>query len=521
MTQHYLELQQTGQFPRLLTDYLAEKPELRSFYSHYPRLENFRHLIDQKASFELSKREQLVAVLEKQYQDLPEKPDFSSLLSPNTFTVTTGHQLNIFGGPLYIIYKIVTTINLSRLLKISYPEYDFVPVYWMATEDHDFAEIASVNAFGRTYTWQHEASGAVGELNPRELAAMASRFPEPAGLFERAYGENDTLTGAVRQYMHELFGKAGLICLDAADAGLKRQFLPVIKDELTEVACADIVAQTSAQLNGMGYDTPVHAREINLFYLQPGLRDRIVRNGDEYRPLGSGIRFDRETIFQEAEAHPERFSPNVVLRPLYQEWILPNLAYVGGPSEIPYWMQLKGIFEHYNVPFPALIPRNFALYVTASEERRMKKLKLSYQDVFRGKEALRKKIVEMSAEHNLFLDDEKAELKALFDKVSAKAKAVDVTMEAAALAEKTRWLKSFGKLEKRIHKAEERKHGIILGQLQAVLDSFFPRGIPQERFANFLDFHLANRHFIPNLFLMFDPLDFRFVIMEEGVAEQP
>ncbi len=516
MMQQYLELQQTGQFPKLLIDYLAGKPDLSSFYSYYPNLENFRFLIENREKFGPAKRKLLVDVLKEQYRDLPDVPDFSVLLDEKTFTVTTGHQLNVFGGPLYIFYKIITTINLARLLKITYPDYNFVPVYWMATEDHDFMEIASVHVFGKTFTWNGEPAGPVGELDPRGLAAIAAQFPEQVSIFERAYAENDTLTGAVRQYMHDFFGKAGLISLDASHPVLKREFLPVIKEELTEVKCADLVQHTSRQLNALGYDTPVHAREINLFYLAPRLRERIVRSGDEYQVLRTGKKFTQEAILAEAEQHPERFSPNVVLRPLYQEYILPNLAYIGGPSEIPYWMQLKSIFDLYRVPFPALIPRNFALYVTAAEERRLKKLNLGYPDVFGDKDLLRKKIVERHAGHCLHLEEEKDELKSLLDKVASKAKAVDVTMEAAALAEKTRLLKSFAKLEKRIHKAEERKHGVVLGQLQAVLDSFFPNGVPQERYANFLDFHLTNRHFIPGLFRSFDPLDFRFVVLEEN-----
>jgi bacillithiol biosynthesis cysteine-adding enzyme BshC len=517
MRQHYLELQQTGQFPKLLIDYLSEKPELRSFYSYYPRLENFKHLIENRKSFAPGKRAELVAVLEEQYRDLPDAPDFSLLLNENTFTVTTGHQLNIFGGPLYIIYKIVTTINLARLLKIAYPDYNFVPVYWMATEDHDFAEIASVHLFGKTFKWEQEAGGAVGALSPKELTTIMDQFPESVSLFERAYSNNDTLADAVRQYMHELFGKSGLVTLDANHPLLKRQFLPVITSELSDIGCSDLVRETSQSLSKMGYDTPVHAREINLFYLRENMRERIVREGDLFRILRTSKRFSQQAILEEAQNYPERFSPNVVLRPLYQETILPNLAYVGGPSEIPYWMQLKAIFESNQTPFPALIPRNFGLYVPSAEQRRMKKLSLEYADLFKSSDVLRKRIVEETAEHSLNLENEKAELKALFDKVSAKAKAVDVTMEAASLAEKTRLMESFSKLEKRLHKAEERKHGILLAQLQKVLDCCFPNGVPQERYANFLDFHLTNRLFLSELFTSFDPLDFRFVILEESV----
>lgn len=518
MIHQYLELQQTGQFPKLLMDYLAEKKELSSYYAHFPRLENFRQLIDAKEKFDKSKRQALINVLTQQYEALANPPDFTLLADSKTFTVTTGHQLNIFGGPLYIIYKIVTTINLARLLKIAYPDYNFIPVYWMATEDHDFEEISSVHVFGKTYTWKCESSGAVGALDPRGLVDVAENFPEPIPLFEKAYSQNTTLAAAVRQYMHELFGSAGLVCLDANHPELKKEFLPVLADELEHCQSGELVRNTSAELREMGYDTPVYAREINLFYLIDGLRERIVKEDAEYRVLRTNQKFTREQILEEVHQHPERFSPNVVLRPLYQETVLPNLAYIGGPSEIPYWMQLKSVFDHYQTPFPALIPRNFALYVTAAEQRRLKKLALSCADMFRNPDQLRKQLVARLAEHELHLEDEKMELKQLFDKIVAKAKAVDVTMEAAALAERTRLLKAFSKLERRLHKAEERKHEQILNQLQTVLDSFFPSGIPQERYCNFLDFQLTNRHFLPGLFKCFDPLDFRFVIMHENTS---
>ncbi len=170
MTVHSVDLRTTGQFPALLLDYLDQKPSLKDFYGTFPTVENAADIIKQRANFSLEKRQTLVKVLEEQYAGQPYLPDFSILLDEKTFTVTTGHQLNIFTGPLYIIYKIVTIIKLARELKEKYPEYNFVPVYWMASEDHDFAEIASFHLYGQTHKWEGEHKGAVGRLNPKELA---------------------------------------------------------------------------------------------------------------------------------------------------------------------------------------------------------------------------------------------------------------------------------------------------------------------------------------------------------------
>jgi len=515
MKLHSVALRTTGQFPTLLLDYLDQKPELSDFYSVFPSLAGAEEAMRQRADFDLAKRRTLVEVLSKQYSGISNAPDFSLLLNETTFTVTTGHQLNIFTGPLYVIYKIVTTINLARALKEAYPEYDFVPVYWMASEDHDFAEIASFNLFGQRYTWSGTPHGAVGRLDPKELESVLSELPEAVPIFRKAYLENQTLADAVRCYMHELFGSHGLVTLDADDAALKRHFLPVIEDELFLQTSGSLVAETTTRLEKLGYHTPVHAREINLFYLTDDFRERIIREEGTFKVVNTNRLFTEAEIRQEATQHPERFSPNVVLRPLYEEIILPNLAYIGGPSEVPYWLQLKGVFDHYEVPFPMLIPRNFALYVTTANRHRVEKLGFSYEDFFKEKHQLKRDLVERLSEHPLSLDMEKYAFAEVLSKVVHKALDVDATMEKAVLAERARLFNSLEKLEKRIRKAEARKHGIQIEQLQNLLDTFFPNGSAQERHDNFLNFYLNNRNFIETLFDHFDPLDFKFNILEE------
>lgn len=459
MKLHSVALHTTGQFPPLLLDYLDQKPDLTDFYSVYPSREGAGKAIAQRAGFDPEKRKTLVEVLTRQYEGISNAPDFSILRQENTFTVTTGHQLNIFTGPLYVIYKIVTIINLARTLKETYPEYEFVPIYWMASEDHDFAEIASFSLFGKKYTWAGEQSGAVGRLNPHELKTILDVLPDMPSFFCKAYLENTTLANAVRCYMHELFGAHGLVTLDADDAALKRHFLPVMTDELFQQSSGRLVADTTGRLEALGYHTPVHAREINLFYLRDAIRERIVEEEGVFKVLHTSHTFTPEEMREELNAHPERFSPNVVLRPLYQEVILPNLAYIGGPSEIPYWMQLKGVFDHFKEPFPMLIPRNFALYVDTASRRRLEKLGLSYEEFFQDRIKLKRALIERISEHTLSLDAEKEKFEAVLSDMVEKALAVDATMKPAVLAERARLFNSLEKLEKRIRRAEERKHG--------------------------------------------------------------
>jgi len=515
MTVHSVDLRTTGQFPTLLLDYLDQKPSLKAFYGTFPTAENAAEIISQRADFSQEKRQTLVNVLEKQYQGQPYMPDFTILLDEKTFTVTTGHQLNIFTGPLYVIYKIVTIIKLARKLKETYPEYNFVPVYWMASEDHDFAEIASFNLFGQTHRWEEEHKGAVGRLNPKELHSILKLLPDRPLLFAKAYLENETLSDAVRCYMHELFGREGLICIDADNANLKRHFLPVIKEELTRSSSAEIVTDTTSRLSSLGYHTPLHAREINLFYLVDNLRERIIKEDNLYKVINTDLIFTEDEIIALADEHPEQFSPNVVLRPLYEEIILPNLAYIGGPSEVPYWMQLKGVFDHYGVTFPMLIPRNFAMYITAQQKQRINKLKVSYEDLFLDEVALRKKFVETHSTNILDLNTEKDSFYALFDTILAKAIAIDRSMEGAVKAEETRIRHSFEHLEKRLRKAEERNHESEIEQLLALKYKLFPGKSSQERYDNFLNFYLNDPTFISKLMDAFDPLDFSYNVLVE------
>jgi bacillithiol biosynthesis cysteine-adding enzyme BshC len=515
MTLHSVDLRTTGQFPALLLDYLDQKPALKEFYSTYPTLENAREAILNKKDFDPEKRKTLVDVLNQQYRGLPHLPDFSILLKENTFTVTTGHQLNIFTGPLYIIYKIVTTIKLARALKDAYPEYNFVPVYWMASEDHDFEEIATFHLFGQTHKWTGEHKGAVGRLNPKELESILKQLPDKPLLFAKAYLENNTLADAVRCYMHELFGQEGLITIDADHADLKRHLLPVIKQELSGSVSEKLVTETTSRLNALGYHTPLHAREINLFYLDHNLRERIVKENGSYQVLNTELSFSESEILDLAEKRPELFSPNVILRPLYEEIILPNLAYIGGPSEVPYWMQLKGVFEHFEVPFPMLMPRNFALYINGHQCKKAQKLKINFKDLFLDEVALRKTFIERNTEHVLDLGEQKDAFNGIFEEILKKATAVDQTMLGAVKAEHTRLLNSLKHLEKRIVRAEERNHESEIDQLLGLKNKLFPNGIAQERYDNLLNFYTNDPAFIQKLFNAFDPLDFKYNVLLE------
>ncbi|MBD2754709.1 bacillithiol biosynthesis cysteine-adding enzyme BshC [Spirosoma validum] len=511
----YLPLASTGQFSSLFLDYITKKDKLKSFYSRFPELPAFQEQINDK-SFDESKRQILVDTLERQYQQITNKPDFSVLLQANTFTVTTGHQLNIFTGPLYIVYKLITTINLARRLKEAYPDYNFVPVYWMATEDHDFAEINHFSLLGRNYAWQTEQRGAVGRMNPQELKSLFSQIPEKLSLFEEAYLKRNTLADAARHYVNELFGAEGLICLDADDTALKRVFAPIMHDELIYQKSGELVQKKTEQLESLGYKTVIAPRDINLFYLDDQLRERIERTADgTYRVLHTKLKFSESEITALLEEHPEQFSPNVVLRPLYQETILPNLAYVGGPSEVPYWLQLKDVFDHFQTTFPILMPRNFAMYVPSVAAKRICKLGLTPEDLFQDTLVLKREYVEHHARHTLKFDNENKTVHKALDAILHKAQMVDPTLEKAVLAETKRFANAVARLEKKMRRAEERNQETGVRQLLAVKNELFPNGALQERSENFLTFYLNDRTFLEKMLAVFNPFDYRMQLCLE------
>ncbi len=341
----------TAYFSTLIRDYLDEKPALRPFYNRFPDLKAFGDQIEEKAAnYPAASRKILNKALEKQYEgttisDLT-RENIAALKKENTFTVVTGHQLNLFTGPLYFLYKIISTINLCKELSDRYPESNFVPVYWMATEDHDFEEICYFNFKGQKVTWDRETSGAVGKINTDGLSEIhqalaplfgrGSRAEYLADLFEKAYVKHPGLSAATRFLANELFGEDGLVIIDGDDAALKKLLIPYIKKDVLKQTTHTAVNQTieNLQLLEENYKVQVDPREINYFYLREDMRERIIEKEGQFHVQNTGISFSREAMEEEIDTYPQRFSPNVITRPLYQEVILPNLCYIGGGGEL-------------------------------------------------------------------------------------------------------------------------------------------------------------------------------------------
>jgi bacillithiol biosynthesis cysteine-adding enzyme BshC len=510
-------LSDTHAFNSFFLDYIEQKETLKQFYNRYPHPDNFPAQIkDKHSSFPSESRNMLVRVLQKQYESVRSTPlvenNIALLAKKNSFTITTGHQLNIFTGPLYFIFKIITVINTCKVLRERYPEYNFIPVYWMASEDHDYDEIKYFKLYGKKYTWHTKQSGAVGRFSPNGLASLLDEVPGDTKIFREAYEKNKTLSAAVRHYVNALFSDEGLVVIDADQRDLKQAIIPVIEKDIFDGVNKDCVDQTNLALESLGYKTQVYCREINFFYLDEGVRSRIEKSGERFNVVDTDLSFSSEELRDLIRTEPEKFSPNVILRPLFQEIILPNLAYIGGPAEVVYWLQLKQVFENHSVPFPILMPRNFAMIISHDIYRKFEKTGLELKDIFEEKNYLFNHWVLKHSPRNLTVGTERNSVAVLFEELKTRAEQVDKTLSGFVGAQGKRALNSLESIERKLLRAEKRLHADKLRQIEFVKDTLFPNGSLQERADNFLNFYQQDPGFIKKLLQSLDPFDFQFYV---------
>jgi len=534
----YIPFKETGYFSEFITDYLSQKAELRCLYHRFPLATNFPAQIKEKqAHYSAENRDILAQALERQYKNLSISKEtyqnIEALRQENTFTITTGHQLSLFTGPLYFIYKIVTTIVSCQQLKKLYPQYNFVPIYWMATEDHDFEEINHFSFRGQKLSWHAEQSGMVGDFSTeglerishilKVLLGKSHQGQYLASLFERAYEQHKTLASATRYLVNELFTPYGLVIIDGNDKALKELLVPYFKRELLENASHKEVEKTLAYIKSVNKNYPeqVHPREINIFYVKDGIRERIVKEEQGYTVLNTSIRFSEEEILRHLECFPEYFSPNVILRPLYQEVILPNLAYIGGGGEIAYWLELKDMFAQYKVPFPMLMLRNSVLLISEAQEKKLHKLGLIHHDIFLKNNILENKITQRLSEYPIDFSSQRACLQEHFAQLHQIAAHTDKSFLGAVKAQEAKQLKGLDNLEKRLLKAQKKKYRETLDRVIDLRVSLFPKESLQERVDNFSEYMIESQgQFIDTLVKHLSPFDFRFVILSYECSEQ-
>jgi len=520
----------TKSFNAIVLSYLAGDNALSSFYSFTPTEEGIANAIAQKKEQSVN-REALSAVLEDQYKSIAPSPEVARSLellrAENTFTVCTAHQPNIFTGPLYFIYKILHAIKLAKTLSEKFPEQHFVPVYYMGSEDADLEELNHTYIDGKKYEWKTGQKGAVGKMQvDADLIALIEAMNAQLGvskngeefiaLLKESYQKGSTIQHATFTLVNTLFGGFGLLVLVADDARLKSAMLPVFEADLFNASSSGIVEKTSGELS-KHFSVQAQPRSINLFYFKDNIRERIERNGDIFQVVNTQLTFTEEAMRAELKNHPERFSPNVILRALYQETILPNIAFIGGGGELAYWLQLKDLFSHYNIIFPVLVLRNSFLVMEKRWTDLEQKLGLSTEQLFLPQTTLlNDQIKAAGAWPTLSAEIEK--LTALYDSLKTSAANIDPTLLQHIEALKAKAVKDLSRLEQKMQRAERRKKGDFKNQLATLKNGLFPRGGLQERSENIGYFYAKwGREFIDEIYRCSHSLEQEFVVVKKGL----
>ena len=493
----FIDYKDTGYFSRTLVDYIQQDGKLAPFYQYGPDIDGIKKAVEDRKSNSYN-RAVLVSELSKQYEALEIseklKQNLSLLSKENTYTITTAHQPNIFTGPLYFVYKILHAIRLAESLQKELPAYNFVPVYYMGSEDADLDELGTININGKAYTWNTKQSGAVGRMKVDkafiklidEIEAQVSVLPfgkELTTKFRKAYNEGKSIQSATLELVNDLFGEYGLIVLIPDNAALKKLFVPVIRKELEEQFSHKIVAETLAELE-KHYKVQAGGREINMFYLINDKRERIEVEAGLYEVKNLGLKFTLEEILKELDAHPERFSPNVILRGTLQETILPNIAFIGGGGELAYWLELKKVFQAINVPYPVLIVRNSFLLVENEWSKLTEKTGLPVKELFYTEHELMNRIVALHSNNSVKLNGELGKLEEFYNDIMQMATKVDNTLHDHVAALKTRSLQKLQELEKKMLRAEKRKFDTELQRIKKIKSILFPKDSLQERVEN-------------------------------------
>lgn len=525
-----IPLTDTGLFSSLFLDYISQSAQVKPFYNEHISSKDFSAYVE-KNKFDYLNRSVLVKALTNQSQLVSNtsalsKANITLLEKATTYSITTGHQLCLFTGPLYFIYKIASTINLCKALKVNFPDKDFVPVYWMASEDHDFEEINHANVFGKKVIWNSTQKGAVGEFSTEGLQEVIAELKTILGdnensneliqLFEKAYINYTNLADATRYLVNELFGEYGIVILDGNDADLKQLFKEELKKDIFENTSVKQVNKTIDELK-QNYSAQVTPRDINVFYKEKGLRERIEKQGTDYVVLNTAIKFTEQELKTIIETTPEKLSPNVVLRPLYQQKILPNIAYVGGPGEIAYWLEYKTMFDAFHIHLPILMPRNFVMVLDKGTQNKIQKLNLTIEDVFKDGEDLVKAFIKTQHD-DINLEEAKTQLTSIYASVIETVSAIDKTLVGTTEAEKQKAINGLATLEQKINRALKQKSETDINQIWAIKEKLFPKNTPQERYDNVSMYYSKNgKAFIETIMkqLSYTLEDFNYTILKE------
>lgn len=474
----------------LVQDLLNQSEQVRTFVSDFFSKENCISAARYR-SFSKESREVLVAQLNAQYATEitsdEVKKNIRALQSESSFTVVTGHQICSAGGPLYLIYKIFSAIRITQELNASQDEFHFIPVYWMATEDHDIEEIRHFHWGNEKVELATEFEGIAGELPTEDFLSWLNekraegKFNDIglSELFIQAYSKKN-FAEAARYWVNELLGEYGVVCVDGNESALKALASELFEKEIQEKFVFSEVSKTNLEIEGSGYNPNIQPRNFNLFWLKNGLghmeRKRLDLKDEVFQTSDAQEQFTANDLLEMRS----ELSPNVLLRPLYQETILPNIVYIGGPSELGYWLQLKNAFDAANLQMPLLAHRLSLVLVRKRDLEFVSKNNLNIAELVQEKlhDAQKKMLGTMNVKS---FDNEITTTSLNFEKLRSYISEVDASLMGWLSAEEKRQLDQWSNIEQKIKKAIKSKEEVKFNQLEKFFAFVHPNQIPQER----------------------------------------
>jgi bacillithiol synthase len=501
-----LDVRDLPGFSPLIKDYVHRFDRLAPFYALDPRAPDIFRSHARRCDARSYPRPALRTMLRARHRawaaPAPVFDRIDELCAADGLAVFTGQQTGLFGGPLYTLYKAITAIRVAATLQADLGR-PVVPVFWLASEDHDLAEADHVvvpDTGGKPTEIRHARWGSAGylpahlRLGPgihETLERLWSVLPESEfspplrQALAEAYAPDRTLADAFARWMLHLLGDTGLVLTDAADPELKRLAAPILEREL-ELAprTSGLILAASGELKALGYPAQIEARPdgVNCFLLRDGRRP-LIRTPHEFRLRDTGAALSPAELLALCREAPEQFSPNVALRPVVQDALFPTLAYIAGPGELAYFAQLKGVYAAFEVPMPAILPRASLSVLEARMPRLLERFRLSLSDLTVEPEQLASRVLRSQLPPDLeaTLTQARGQIEEIFRRVRDKVAAVDPTL-SATVGQTSGHLKGhLDQLERKAVQALKRREADTRQQVQRLREALMPGGKFQER----------------------------------------